>query len=526
MRAKIRNGIIARTSDVDVATRFVQRQKSLLDVGGVNEQTKSNMSRMGMIQLLAILFSETHGLRKPTLLLDAVKRIKERRGLQPQTILVYLASFKKFVEYCSLHEEEVSTYLNLKVMTAAIDEVKKAFADAATRAYRVVANQMRSKVPSHDLINNRLRAVMKLLSRNLEEDNLSYKDQQALNFFVMQVRLNCRNGPILDLSWADCETIFQTDEPLETDKHKTGKYYLVSLYVHKDQRKFLLQQKLTFEKEYGISPFYVFSSSKNKIEKSFSKHLQEAFAKFFNENAEEVRYNANSIRKYWERRWLTLKKSAPEGVSKAHFAQTAHSEQTAEVNYLGRQGSKEDRLGLLKLYEKDLVEGPSDEDIDSNCEDSESTDNEEDSDFESWPMAIPHAKPRKEDVAERLLNKRPLQPSGDIRAAEPDEVQGTPAPKRPREADRASLNSTISPTVAVNKNRDAFIESLQSFRETGKATWTEEEKRCLHFFYHATSTPSLKDVKALIEENGLKLGSASYDRIYNKIKAAIGILRR
>ena len=141
-------------------------------------------------------------------------------------------------------------------------------------------------------------------------------------------------------------------------------------------------------------------------------------------------------------------------------------------------------------------------------------------------MAIPHAKPRKEDVAERLLNKRPLQPSGDIRAAEPDEVQGTPAPKRPREADRASLNSTISPTVAVNKNRDAFIRSLQSFRETGKATWTEEEKRCLHCFYHATSTPSLKDVKALIEENGLKLGSASYHRIYNKIKAAIGILRR
>ena len=178
MRAKIRNGILARTSDVDLATRFVQRQKSLVEVGGSTEQTKNSIDRMGMVQLLAILFSETHGLRKPTMLLDAVKRIKERRNLQPQTILVYLATFKKFVEYCSLHEDEISTYLNLKVMTAAIDKVKKAFTDAATRAYRKVASQMRTQVPSHEIINSRLNAVMKLLRENLDDEKLSYKDSK------------------------------------------------------------------------------------------------------------------------------------------------------------------------------------------------------------------------------------------------------------------------------------------------------------------------------------------------------------
>ena len=166
MRAKIRNGVIARISEVDLATRFVQLQKGLVEVGGSTEGRKNNIDRMGMVQLLIILISETHGLRKPKMLLDATERMKERRNLQPQTILVYLATYKKFVEYCSLHEEEISTYLNLKVMTTAIDEVKKAFADAATHAYRKVANQKRTKVPSHELLNSRLNATMKLFRNN------------------------------------------------------------------------------------------------------------------------------------------------------------------------------------------------------------------------------------------------------------------------------------------------------------------------------------------------------------------------
>ena len=317
----------------------------------------------------------------------------------------------------------------------------------------------------------------------------------------MQVRLNCRSGPILELSWTDCRTIFETDEPLQTDRHKTGKYYLVSLYVHRDQQKFLEKQKQSFEKEYGISPYYVFSSSKNKVEKSISKRLQEVFAKFFNDNPEEVRFNANSIRKYWERRWLTLKNNVPEGVSKAHFAQTAHSEQTAEENYLGRQGSKEDRMGLLKIYEKDIIDGPSDGDIDMECGENENDETDLDSDFEE--KSTSNDKPTKKYVAERLLKKRPLQPSRaehpaehsmDIPAAnrpEPDGVQETPAPKRPRVEDRASLNSTISPTVNANLNRDAFIKSLNSFRENNKATWTDEEKKCLNFFL-----PSIRNAKS------------------------------
>ena len=152
------------------------------------------------------------------MLLDAIKRIKERRNLQPQTILVYLATFKKFVEYCYIHEEEISTYLNLKVMTSAIDEVKKAFADAAIRAYRKVLNQKRTKIPS-----KRLNVNMNLLGDNFEDEKLSYKGQQVLNFFVMQVRLNCCSGSIFELSWTDCRDIFETNETLETDRHITEK---------------------------------------------------------------------------------------------------------------------------------------------------------------------------------------------------------------------------------------------------------------------------------------------------------------
>ena len=97
-----------------------------------------------------------------------------------------------------------------------------------------------------------------------------------------------------------------------------------------------------------------------------SKYLQEIFGEMFGDDPLVVRYNANSVRKYWEKRWLTLKNNETDGVSKAHFAQTAHSKETAEKHYLDRQGTSEDRDRLLNIYDEDLnrqLEEPDDVEV-------------------------------------------------------------------------------------------------------------------------------------------------------------------
>ena len=96
------------------------------------------------------------------------------------------------------------------------------------------------------------------------------------------------------------------------------------------------------------------SARRNKIERSISKHIQETFFTLFGDDPNEVRFNANSIRKYWERRWNSFIGKVPEGVTKAHLAQTAHNKTTAEDIYIGREGTSEDRDQLLSIYCDDL----------------------------------------------------------------------------------------------------------------------------------------------------------------------------
>ena len=77
-------------------------------------------------------------------------------------------------------------------------------------------------------------------------------------------------------------------------------------------------------------------------------------------------------------------------------------------------------------------------------------------------------------------------------------------------------------------NSDAsakYVKSLSTFRtKAGTAPWTEEEKKAYMLFKDVRSTVSLADVKARCIECGINLSSASYFRIYNKVKAAVRIL--
>ena len=329
LRSKLKSTVLAGTQDTEVVRRYLDYQKQLAECAG---NDNSNQSRAGLLQTLALLYGATQGLKRPQDLLPASVDLQKRKLLKPQTMLNYLAAFSNFVDYCFLFEFSGDRRRDHVTMNGAIKNARKAYSTAAIKDYRFVAQETRAKVPTRSLVCKRLKGSFKLLEENLIESNLSYKEQQALNFYILQVRLNTRSGPILQLDWNDLALIEQTEEPVATDRHKTGKYFAVHLFVQEDQKTLLKKMRDCFFSENGLESQFIFASKKNKVERSISRHLQETFQDLFGDSPSEVRFNANSIRKFWERRWKEIKVKTPitEGVNKAHLAQTAHGEKTAE----------------------------------------------------------------------------------------------------------------------------------------------------------------------------------------------------
>ena len=525
IRAKLKSSVLAGNQEFEVVRRYMDYQKQLQQCAG---NDTNSQSRQGLLQTLALLYGATHGLKRPQNLLPASLDLQERKMLKPQTMLNYLAAFTSFVDYCFLFEFPGDS-TNHVTMNGAIRNARKAYSTAATKNYRVVAQEMRAKVPSRSLVCARYTSILQLLEKNLVESTLTYKEQQALNFFVLQVRLNTRSGPLLDLNWEEFQVIEETDEALTTDKHKTGKFYLVHLYIQEDQRPLLKKMRDTFMTENGVESKFVFASKKNKVEKSISRHLQQTFHDLFGDNPSDVRFNANSIRKFWERRWKILKliNNISDGVNKAHLAQTAHNEKTAEDVYIGREGTKEDRNQLLSIYDNDLA--------DPKALEKSSEDDEEELAAETDGEAsdLEEATPIQEAVQEAPVQEAPLQEAPrvrhfNVRNSLNNSHTTTTAPTvriavPENDTSRTSLNSTLG--SEENQARKKFERSLRTFRvRAGEKVWTEQEKKACLLFKDIQGTVSLEDVRARIHEGGIRLESASYFRIYNKLKAAARIL--
>ena len=240
------------------------------------------------------------------------------------------------------------------------------------------------------------------------------------------------------------------------------------------------------------------------------RHLQEAFQNTFNDNPKQVRFNANSIRKFWERRWKKIKNSVDisDGVNKAHLAQTAHGEKTAEDIYIGKEGSEKDREELLKIYDKDLFSTTQTESDDE--EEADAVDS--DSEPEKEPKETPLNNSGQESSLVRRFNliRNSLSCSNSNTPLRQEEAQNRDTEQRVTQAiqNRASLNSTLG-----GDNSDArakYVKSLSTFRtKAGTAPWTEEEKKACMLFKDVRSTVSLADVKARCIECGIKLSSAS-----------------
>ena len=111
-------------------------------------------------------------------------------------------------------------------------------------------------MPSHQSVQDKQQRILELLQINSEVGGLNYKELQALNVFLLQLRLNTRSGPIMSLKWEDLSLLEEKEKEnggrrlLTTNRHKTGTIFDLGLYIEKDQRPYLENMKQQFVKEY------------------------------------------------------------------------------------------------------------------------------------------------------------------------------------------------------------------------------------------------------------------------------------
>ena len=116
----------------------------------------------------------------------------------------------------------------------------------------------------------------------------------------------------------------------------SGKNYDVAISIESDQIVFMLELRYRMEKEYGSTPKFVFSNSRMTQETRIANLITDCFSEIFKEKGDEVRFNANSVRKFWEKRVSQMQLEPNQ--REAHFAQTAHSEATASKHYRSKSG--------------------------------------------------------------------------------------------------------------------------------------------------------------------------------------------
>ena len=389
-------------------------------------------------------------------------RLAERRKWSTQSLVLYLTHFRMFVKY--VHAYERSSYpFDLECMLHAINELGTSVSHDLAKHRRKAKRAMFAKVPSHALLRLRKQNVIDLLKKDLEEKKLNLLQLKALNFFLMQVRLNTRSGPLLKLKWQQFENILKKGLTLETDDHKTGHVCDVCLRLEKDQIQFFEEMRSRTVELYGHETEFVFSNSKFTQETRMAQLLCMTFQELFGDDPDEVRFNANSVRKFWEKRIQAI--GIPSNLMNAHLAQTAHAPKTADMHYVGLEA--EDRGKLMDLYNKDLNEEVEDNNVDSS--DTDSLESDEDTGTcvpseEPCPPLTSSTRPTRAIVASVEVEVEPPQPSSAV-----------PAPDRDQWEELASIQRVTCKWRAPELQRD----KLETHLEIPKITTGQRRKRKL-----------------------------------------------
>ena len=384
---------VARRTDVERAEEYIQHQRQALEA--CTGDSGEDRSRPWLKNTLATFYGETNHFQEPHRLLQVTMMIQKRQRLAPQTVLTYLACLKKFVDYLVIRDN-----IDAARIQAAMNEVKSIYTTSAACDSRRKADERFKLVPSHNIVVARHEQVLKLLQENVEEESLSLKEEKALNYFLLQARLNCRNQPIMNLTWEMLEEI-QRSGSVSTSRHKTGQYYDVALRVEPDQIPLLYHLKETYRREFQAVPVLIFSTQKGTADRSMARGISEVFAAKFGDRATDIRFNSNSMRKYREGRMQQLRQNEEiaADVMTEHLHHTGHTQQTAEKYYMS--ANIVNRHRLLDHLVNDLRAVPEEDEVPEPVNVTVPVDSTASTIGDATPLAVREARQKEIERAER-----------------------------------------------------------------------------------------------------------------------------
>ena len=91
-------------------------------------------------------------------------------------------------------------------MLKAVRDTRRHYSNAVSKCRQKRPKDKFEKVPGLLQVSNRQHEVIKTLNDNLKKQHLSLNQLKALNIFLLQVRLNVRSGPILNITWSAFDT--------------------------------------------------------------------------------------------------------------------------------------------------------------------------------------------------------------------------------------------------------------------------------------------------------------------------------
>ena len=262
-------------------------------------------------------------------------RVELRRQWEPSTTNWYMSQFRVCLEYFHAYEKrQMKKEFCLSTIQKALRDARRSFAPNLARCSKESQKDKFSRVTSLYQVTKRQQQVIEVLERDLEEKNLTTTTLKALNFFLLQCRLNVKPGPILNVTWECFDSHLKAGHVYETSDHKTGKFFDVAVRIEADQITFLDEMREKMKSAYPTMPSFMFANTKSQQETKMSYLIRDTFTELFQNDPNLVRYKANSIRNFWEMHMARLELS--QNHKDAHLAQTAHSETTARKHYLSK----------------------------------------------------------------------------------------------------------------------------------------------------------------------------------------------
>ena len=313
-----------------VVMKFAEYREGLVeDAESVTAVRYSNSVKIFLAQTL----QATDDFRESTKLASFVRKYVQERGLSKASVISYLSTLSTFLDFLDVHCRKTFPHINDVSWQKVLKEIRIPFQKSAHKEKRKMQKQKFSKVPSFQEVQLLYKRVMEKLNEDSELKNLTYKDLMVFNMFILTVRINCRSGPLLSLSWDDVDKIKEFGF-IETDRHKTGVAYDVSIIIEPEQISWLDRLKEQHFAEFGVNSSMVFPSSTNGMEHSYARFLRQVLLQHFPDVSHEKDFHSNSLRKMWDTYMDKNRELIPDSLRRMHLKQTGHSESTSRSNYL------------------------------------------------------------------------------------------------------------------------------------------------------------------------------------------------